>query len=289
MYYSKRKETGCYAFYNTDIDSQSKNRFVLENDLYKAIENNELKLHYQPRINLKSGRVNCCEALVRWAHPNGKLLSPNAFIPIAEENGLIHKIGEWVLKEACEQTKKWHQQGFNHLMVAVNLSGLQFQSSKIVECVTKTLLKSELSPEYLELEITESTLMTNVDQTLKTLDSFSQMNVKISIDDFGTGYSSLNYLKRFPVNTLKIDQSFVKNVNIDSDNEAIVSAVCSLAHNLKIDIVAEGVETVAELETIRKYQCTEAQGFLFSEALPPEAFSEFLQTNQKEQAIASNS
>ena len=219
------------------------------------------------------------EALVRWQHPMLGLVPPGRFIPLAEETGLIVPISEWVLETACQQTKQWLDSGFPPLQVAVNLSARQFQSPGLVERVGSVLQATGLAPELLELEITESITMQDVDFTILTLRKLSDMGVQIAVDDFGTGYSSLSYLKNFPIHTLKIDQSFVRELHKDSYNAAIVNTVIYLAQNLNLKVIAEGVETEQQLAFLRDQRCDEMQGFLFSKPVPKDEFERLLQAN----------
>jgi len=221
------------------------------------------------------------EALVRWQHPEHGLLGPDAFIPLAEETGLIVPLGEWILDTACAQTRAWHQAGFTPLRVGVNLSARQFQEPELVESVLEVLERHGLAPEHLELELTESILMKDVDITTMLLKWLSKNGIHIAIDDFGTGYSSLMYLKRFPISTLKIDRSFVRDMLSNTDNAALVTAISSLAQSLKLKVVAEGVETEEQLNYLRGLHCDEIQGFLFSRPIPPEEFTALLRSKRR--------
>jgi EAL domain-containing protein (putative c-di-GMP-specific phosphodiesterase class I) len=218
---------------------------------------------------MRSGRIMGMEALVRWQHPQKGLVSPLEFIPFAEETGLIVPLGNWVLREACRQTRAWQQRGIVDLVVAVNISGVQFQQRDLVENVSDALRESGLEARYLELEITESVVMQNAPEAIIMLEQLHRMGVGLSIDDFGTGYSSLNYLKRFPIDKLKIDQSFIRDISADADDAAIVRAIIAMAHGLRLRVVAEGVENEGQLDFLRALDNDEYQGFLFSKALPP--------------------
>lgn len=259
-----------YHFYSSSITTKSLDRLMMENSLRRALERNEFRLFYQPQLDLRDGKVKGVEALVRWQHPEFGLTPPLDFIPIAEESGLIHAIGEWVLKAACEQKKAWNRQGFHSLRIAVNLSARQFHYANLVDLVSNVLKKVGLSPNELELELTESTIMAFLDETKTTLSKLKDMGVHISIDDFGTGYSSLMYLKTFPIDTIKIDKSFVRDVTVDADDRAITQAIISMAHSLKLDVVAEGVETTEQLELLKSQNCDMIQGFLYSKPIPAE-------------------
>jgi EAL domain-containing protein (putative c-di-GMP-specific phosphodiesterase class I) len=239
-------------------------QMALEGALRRAIENDELILQYQPNLDAVSGQIAGVEALVRWQHPERGLLPPDEFIPLANESGLIIEIGQWVLRRACRQGKAWHDAGYLGLTMAVNVSPVQFWQPGLVQIVEQVLAETGIEPSCVELEITESALMQDAEATIKTLNALREMKVKISIDDFGTGYSSLSYLKRFPVDILKIDKSFSCDVMRDAESAAIVQAIAALARSLRLAMVAEGVETVEQLEFFRAQQCGRVQGFLFS-------------------------
>ena len=243
-------------------------RLTLENDLRKALERDEFQLYYQPKLNLKNRKIVGLEALLRWKHPEGGLVSPAKFIPVAEEAGLIVPIGEWVLRAACLQNRAWQKKGYQPVSVAVNLSGRQFEHRQLIETVTRALRDADLDPRYLALEITESAIMKNPEKASTMLQQLKTMGIPISIDDFGTGYSSLSYLKRFPVDELKIDRSFIMNIATNTDDAAIASAIIAMAHSLKLKVVAEGVETDEQLAFLSSLGCDEAQGFLFSKPVP---------------------
>jgi EAL domain-containing protein (putative c-di-GMP-specific phosphodiesterase class I) len=237
---------------------------------------NELILYYQPQYAMECDRITGVEALLRWQHPERGLLPPGDFIPMAEETGQIVPIGKWVLKEACEQSQRWCGAGLAPIQMAVNLSAKQFQQQDLPDVVAAILSETGMDPAHLELEITETILMQDLEITIDQLVRLMALGVKISIDDFGTGYSSLNYLKRFPLHALKIDRSFVKDIGEDSDDTSIVSAIISLAHNLSLEVVAEGVETPAQLEFLRSQQCDRFQGFLMSTPLPADSVQQML-------------
>lgn len=231
-------------------------------------------LHYQPMVEIATGRVVGAEALVRWNHPENGLIQPEDFIPIAEETKLIVPLGAWVLQTACAQMKAWHDAGHAWLRVAVNLSPRQFQDRELVGIVERVLAETKFPPGYLDLEITESTAMQNAELSLSILNRLKEMGIRISIDDFGTGHSSLSYLKRFPIDTVKIDQGFVRDLS--TDDAAIISAVISMARALNLRVIAEGVETEEQLAFLRREQCSEMQGFLYSHPLTPADFEEAL-------------
>ncbi|MET1013544.1 MAG: EAL domain-containing protein, partial [Paenisporosarcina sp.] len=272
MYQAKRAGKNNFKYYFSN--EQKFNPLQMEVDLHKAIERDEFLLHYQPKLNLKTGNIVGVEALIRWNHPKRGMISPASFIPVSEETGLIIPIGEWALYTACKQNKAWHQKGFTTVM-AVNLSARQFTQSNFVDTIATVLKETGLEPQYLELEITES-MTADIERTISTLQQFKQLGVRISIDDFGTGFSSLNYLKQFPVDTLKIDQSFVRELNNNPNDETIVKTIISMAHNLNLNVVAEGIETKEQLVFLQQHLCNEGQGYLFSKPVPANELEEAL-------------
>jgi diguanylate cyclase (GGDEF)-like protein len=262
-------------FYTADINTRALKRLDLEQKLRRAVERDEFEVFYQPKVDMEGEHVAGMEALVRWRHPESGLISPADFIPLAEETGLIVPIGEWVLRTACEQAKIWHEAGFA-LQLSVNLSVRQLYD----QCLSKTILgiigETRLDPYFLELEVTESAIMKNAAAAAATLNDLRRAGIKISIDDFGTGYSSLGYLKRLPIDILKIDKSFVQDIANDPDDGALVMAIITLAHNLRLRVVAEGVETEEQLKFLRLLRCDEWQGYLFSRPVPADAFVKLL-------------
>lgn len=270
MHLAKERGKDCYQLFSSAITNNSFERLVLENSLRRALERNEFKLHYQPQLSIKSGKIVGVEALIRWQHPDLGSIPPMEFIPVAEDTGLIHAIGDWVLQAACEQKKIWNKMGFADLRVAINLSARQFHYTNLVELITGILAKVDLDPRGLELELTESTLMDRLEETTETLRKLKETGLSISIDDFGTGYSSLMYLKTFPIDSIKIDKSFVRDITTDTDDLAITQAIISMAHSLKLEVVAEGVETSSQLELLKSQGCDIIQGYLFSKAVPAE-------------------
>lgn len=267
MYQAKDRGRNRSRFYSSDLNTTQLQKLVMETGLRYALERNELILHYQPLVDLRSGRVAGVEALLRWQHPDYGLVPPADFIPLLEDNGLIVPVGEWVLYTACEQAKTWLDQGLGPIRMSVNLSARQFHEPNLTEQVAAILERTGLPPHMLELEITESVIMRNAQATIDTLNALSTMGVRLAVDDFGTGYSSLSYLKRFPINTLKIDQSFVSDIATSADDAAIVRAIVAMAHNLKLDVVAEGVETLVQRRFLDNCACDTVQGFLFSSPL----------------------
>jgi EAL domain-containing protein (putative c-di-GMP-specific phosphodiesterase class I) len=251
-------------------------RQTIEAELRKAIERNEFVLHYQPKIDLESGKVTGAEALVRWQHPQRGMIFPASFIPVAEDSGLIVTIGRIVLREACQQIKAWLNEGLEAFVVSVNVSALEFRDKSFVQNVRQVLLESALEPGYLQLELTESVLMRNVDTSISILHELKQIGVQLAVDDFGTGYSSLSYLSQFPIDVLKIDQSFVQRISADSSNGIIVSAVIGMGASLMQRVIAEGVETQEQLLFLNKHHCDEGQGFLFSAPVAAAEFGKYV-------------
>jgi diguanylate cyclase len=269
---AKLEGQNSYKFFTEEMNKLALERLILENHLRKALSRDELRLFYQPQIDLKTHRIIGVEALLRWQHPELGLVSPDRFIPVAEETSMIITIGEWVLHTACAQCKQWQEQGLSPIRVAVNVSSRQFQNSDLFTTIENALTETQLMPHYLELEITESMLMEDdLTQKNSSFSMFSELQKKgihIAVDDFGTGYSSLSYLKRFPLNTLKIDRSFIKDVCSNPDDAAITTAIIAMAHSLQLSVVAEGVEEETQLDFLRQHACETAQGFLFSRAVP---------------------
>lgn len=276
MYTAKKNGRNNFQFYTESLNTLTVERFSIENQLRKALDNRELQLFYQPQLNIKSKQIIGMEALLRWAHPEKGLLSAESFIPLAEETGLILNIGEWVLQTACRHNKFLQQSGYSPIRVAVNISGLQFRQKNFLKTVQQALSSTALDPRYLELELTESILMDTTDQAVTCLKELKSMGVRIAIDDFGTGYSSLNYLHRFPIDTLKIDKSFVRDMSIDPNDNAIIAAIISLARNLKLQVIAEGVETTHQLLSLYQQGNTLMQGFLMSHPLPADLLIKLL-------------
>jgi len=286
MYRAKEQGKNNVQFYTPTMNIHSLQRLTLESGLRRALQREEFVLHYQPKVNIASGRVTGMEALVRWKRPESGMVSPAEFIPLAEETGLIVAIGEWVLKAACEYTQAWHREGVPPLRVAVNLSARQFAQASLVSDVARILDMTGLQPAALDLEITESMVMGNPEQAIQTLRQLKSMGISLSIDDFGTGYSSLGYLKRFPLDHIKIDRSFIKDIPEDNDDATITRTIIAMAHNLRLKVIAEGVETEAQLNFLREHGCDEIQGYYFSRPLPADEFTALLKARDGKAALA---
>lgn len=268
MYHAKQNGRNSYQFFTPSLNAKVSERLALENSLHRALERGEFVLHYQPQFDLDSGLLIGIEALIRWQHPEWGMVSPAEFIPIAEESGLIISLGEWILRTACTEARRWHETGGSKVPVAINISSVQFQQKNFLEIISRVLKESGLSPEYLELELTEGIVMQHSEKNLELLQKLKQLGVLLAIDDFGTGYSSMSYLKRFPIDKLKIDQSFVRDVVSDPADSEIIKAIIALGHGLGLRIVAEGVETSEQLDMLRLFHCDEVQGYYFSKPLP---------------------
>ncbi|HIJ81503.1 MAG TPA: EAL domain-containing protein [Desulfuromonadales bacterium] len=280
MYHAKSQGRNNFQFYNNQMNQNSTRRFVISNSLRRGLEQNEFRLYYQPKVDVTSGRIVAMEALVRWQHPELGLLSPMEFIQLAEENGLIVQLGEWVLREACLQNKRWQDEEGCGLRVAVNVSGYQLQHKQFLPLVRNILEDTGIAADHLEFEITESVIMQNPDFAVTILTEISSLGIHISIDDFGTGYSSLAHLKRFSINTLKIDKSFVQDVDFSSTDAAIASAIIAMGNSLNLNVIAEGVETQAQYDFLKDNNCSQVQGFLFGHPLPSGEFLKLLRQNR---------
>ncbi len=279
MYRAKDQGRNNYQFYSAQMNKHTFERLAMESSLRRAVERSEFLLHYQPKLDLQTGAIAGVEALVRWKHPDWGMVSPAQFIPLAEQTGLIVQIGEWVLKTACEQSRQWRDQGIPGVRVAVNLSARQFAQKSLLQDVARIIAESGLTPESLELEITESMVMQNAEHATETLQKLKAMGVSLAIDDFGTGYSSLAYLKRFPIDCVKIDRSFIKDIPTDADDMAITKGVIALGHSLRLKVVAEGVETAEQRDFLQTNGCDEMQGFFFSKPLPAEEVTTLLKNH----------
>ena len=277
MYQAKENGRQSYQFFKPAMNERAVRRQSIEESLRRALERQEFSLHYQPKVNLRTGAVTGAEALIRWTHPTRGSISPAEFIPVAEDCGLILPIGAWVLREACGQARAWADAGLPAMTIAVNVSAIEFRGEGFLEGLFAILEETRLDPASLELELTESVLIKRADSAASLLHALRQRGVQVAIDDFGTGYSSLSYLRKFPVDALKIDQSFVRQIGADGEDTTIVTAVVAMARSLRLRVVAEGVETQEAAAFLRALQCDEAQGYYFSRPVPPQAFAKLLQ------------
>jgi diguanylate cyclase (GGDEF)-like protein/PAS domain S-box-containing protein len=289
LHYAKCQGRNTYQFYDETLNRTSFRDLIFENDLRHAIEADAFELHYQPKVDLGSGRICGMEALIRWHHPEMGLIHPYEFIPLAEDSGLIVPIGYWVMRAACAQIKSWQQAGYENIRVAINLSAIQFRQQDLLEQIHAILDQSGVAPNALELEITESTIMANLDAAAATMQALSETGLRIAIDDFGTGYSSLTHLKRFPISTIKVDRSFVSDISTDPDDAAIVSAIIAMAHSMGLRVIAEGVETAEQLNYLRQLHCDEIQGYLFSRPLTVAAANDLLKASQTTEEVVQES
>jgi diguanylate cyclase (GGDEF)-like protein len=276
MYHAKERGGNRFDFYTEDMNAAIQRRVALEDRLRTALDQNEFLVHYQPQFDLTRGRIIGAEALLRWKHPELGLVSPGQFLPIAEETGLIVPLGDWILRTACEQNARWNREGHRGLRVSVNVSSQQFLEPGLADVVKSALEQSHLAPISLELEITESSLLRDVEVTVNTLRRLKDLGVRLAIDDFGTGYSSLAYLKRLPIDVLKIDQSFIRTLTTDPADATITQTIVQLASGLNLNTIAEGVETLEQLLLLGSYGCSRMQGYLFGKPAPPELFERWL-------------
>jgi diguanylate cyclase (GGDEF)-like protein len=276
MYCAKQRGRNNVQCFEPSMDTVTRERVKLESELHEALARQQFELYYQPKVDTATEYVHSAEALIRWHHPERGVIMPNDFIPMAEECGLIVTIGEWVIREACRQCKQWQLEGLQPLRVAVNVTASQFRHGNLLSVIRHAVQEVGLDPRYLELEITESAVMTNPEESTGILEQLSRMGVLVSVDDFGTGYSSMSYLRRFPIDKLKIDRGFVKDLMTRADDVSIVRAIISLAHSLRLKVVAEGVETSEQLDALKSMGCDQYQGFHFSAALPAAAFGELM-------------
>jgi len=280
MYRVKESGRNAYQLYTAEMQTRVTERLALEGMLRRALERGEFSLHYQPQVDLRTNCIFGCEALLRWNQPDLGMIGPGKFIPLAEETGLIVPIGEWIVRTACRQSKTWQNAGLPAVTMAVNISARQFRENTLLQAVAKILDETGLDASQLELEVTESVIMHDTQHVIATLQAFADMGVSLSVDDFGTGYSSLSYLKRFPVDRLKIDQSFVRDVTTDADDAAIAQAVITLGHTMNLRVIAEGVETPEQLAFLRRHQCDEMQGYLFGKPMPADEFAKLLESGR---------
>ncbi|AFY37359.1 response regulator receiver modulated diguanylate cyclase/phosphodiesterase [[Leptolyngbya] sp. PCC 7376] len=273
MLKSRQKGGNQYQLFTAAFNVGKSNLITLETDLRYAIQREEIEVHYQPKMDLQTGKIKGSEALLRWYHPERGAVPPNQFLPLAEEIGLIEEIGEFVLNQSCRQLKIWQNTGLNTFQMSVNLSARQFNQLNLHQRLSRILIDNSIEPEHLELELTESTLVQNAEVAVRRLKALKTLGVAIAIDDFGTGYSSLSYLQQFPFDVLKIDRSFVKNIHLNKANSAIITAIITMAHQLGLKVIAEGVESQEELDFLKKHDCDAIQGFLFSYAVSAKEFS----------------
>jgi diguanylate cyclase (GGDEF)-like protein len=278
MYLAKEDGKNGFRFFSGEIKAQSIERLRLETELRRAVARQQFSLHYQPKVDMESGQITGVEALLRWKHPELGLVSPAQFIPLAEETGLIVPIGRWVMREACAQNMAWQRRGLRPVSMAVNLSPRQFADEQLLHDVDEAIAASGMSPVLLQLEVTESMVMRNVTRAVRVLDAIQSRGIRLAIDDFGTGYSSMSLMKQFPIDTIKIDRSFVRDLPRDSEDQAIAQAIISMGKALGMTVVAEGVETAEQHAFLRDHRCDEIQGFLFSKPLPPRELEKLLRT-----------
>ena len=281
MYKAKQGGRNNYQFFRPDMQERLEDRQLLEGDLRCALGRNELLLHYQPKLDLQTGQITGMEALVRWVHPQRGMISPGQFVPIAEERGLMLHKGRWVLQEACGQARAWNESGLGIVPIAVNVSAAEFKDRDFLSGVRTVLIATGVRPSDLELELTESVLIQDAESTVRTLGALKAMGVRSAIDDFGTGYSSFTYLRRFPVDMLKLDQSFVQEITTDKEDATIVSAMINLGKSLKIGVIAEGVETRAQLRFLQCHECTQGQGYYFSRPVAAEQAAKLLEASTR--------
>jgi len=276
MYHAKAQGRNNFQFYTESMNKSSVELLALENNLHKAVEQEELSLYYQPQINVASGELVGMEALIRWNHPENGFISPGVFIPVAEETGMINRIGKWVLKEACEQGVRWMKQGYKLHKISVNLSARQLKDENLPKLIENMMSETGMPANMLGIELTESAIILDPEIALIRLQKIKELGISLSLDDFGTGYSSLSYLKRFPIDTLKIDQAFVRDVKVDHEDAALVKAIITMAHGLGMDVIAEGVEVQEQLDFLGAHGCDSIQGFLFSRPLPASEMEQML-------------
>jgi EAL domain-containing protein (putative c-di-GMP-specific phosphodiesterase class I) len=285
MYHAKESGRNHFQFFKPEMNRQAVERQCLEGSLRHAVERGEFLLHYQPKVNLFTGQIIGAEALIRWQHPDRGLVSPAQFVPIAEDCGLILPIGRWVLREACKQAREWQDAGLPFKRVSVNVSATEFRAKTFLEDVGTIIRETGLEARYLDLELTEGVLMQNAKSTASVLQELKSMGVHLAVDDFGTGYSSLSYLRQFPIDVLKIDQSFVRQISDDPNDSAIVRAIIDMGKNLKQRVIAEGIETQEQLALLQSWRCAEGQGYLFSRPVPAAQFAQLLQLGITETVV----
>jgi diguanylate cyclase (GGDEF)-like protein len=286
MYQAKENGRQSFQFFKPAMNVRAVERQSIEEALRTALERKELALHYQPKINLRTGAITGAEALIRWTHPTRGPVSPGRFIPVAEDCGLILPIGNWVLREACRQATAWLEAGLPLASIAVNISAMEFRHETFLEGIFAALEDTRLNPKFLELELTESVLMKRAESAASVLQTLRASGVQLAIDDFGTGFSSLSYLRKFPIDALKIDQSFVRQISTAPDETTIVTAIISMGRSLNLRVIAEGVETQEELSFLQAHQCDEAQGYYFGRPVHPEQFAKLLETGVRNAVLS---
>ncbi len=285
MYQAKANGKNKYQIYNKELSARALKKAKLKQKLRHALDNNEFHVYYQPCIDVQCGKVISMEALVRWIDADNNIILPGEFISIAEESGLIKQIGSFVLRSACRQTKLWHDKGYNFLRIAVNLSARQFEDNHLMSIIDNALSQADLAPQYLELEITETMVMKDIEASIRLIDQIRERGIKISLDDFGTGYSSLNYLRKLPIDTIKIDKSFMDMV-IENDSDVMVTkGVILLGHLLGLRLIAEGIEKQEQLNFLKEYGCDQYQGFYFSKPVDSLEFEKVLENNLNQEVI----
>ena len=285
MYCAKQRGRNNIQCYASGMNSVTQDKVRLESDLHQALALGQFELHYQPKLDTSTGVIHGAEALIRWRHPERGLVLPGEFIPLAEACGLIDSIGEWVVREGCRQARTWQLEGLPHLRVAVNLSAFQFRNGNLLQTIREALQAADLDPRFLEVEITESAVMSDPEESVAILEQLSRMGVVVSVDDFGTGYSSMSYLRRFPIDKLKIDRAFIAELISRADDTSIVKAIVSLAHSLHLKVVAEGVETQEQLDLLKALGCDQYQGYCFSPAVPAAKFAALLRDSPHKSAV----
>ena len=286
MYHAKKIGKNTFEFFSSAIDDQAKLNLQIRNELRKALANNEFFLNYQPIIDTQSGQITGCEALLRWENPTLGTVTPDVFIPIAENSGVILALGDWVLRKACQQNLKWQKEGFAPIVMSVNLSARQLWQEKYADSVDSILRTTGMRPEFLELELTETSIMKDINMATKTLKKLTSLGVSLSLDDFGTGYSSISYLRKLQLDKLKIDRSFIQNIPTNREDNGTLKAILSLAKNLNLSVTAEGVENEHQRDFLKQTQCDSLQGFYFSRPVSAENFAQLLTRQQAEQSDA---
>jgi len=284
MYHAKKRGRNNFQYYSRKMNEESAEKLKIESKLRHALENNALELHYQPQINLVTGQITGVEALLRWKDPELGQVPPDVFIPIAEEYGLIVAISEWVINEACRQAQHWAKAFSLPITMSINISAVHFNNQNLETMIASALKDTGLNPRHLELELTETSILQDLNQAIETLEAFKSMGLKLALDDFGTGYSSLSYLMKLPFDRLKIDQSFIRNLKTETKGTAIVSAIISMSHSLGMSVIAEGVEQEEHMQTLLQMRCDHVQGYYISRPITADKFEEFILHRTKQSA-----